>query len=535
MFYCCRCNAYCNETGRLSQTYDQLVSENNYLKSNNQSVVDKYNALLNQFNLLNSQYLSNLSNTDIIKKKNARQIAQVTDECDKLQERNKMITLEIIQVTNELNKLKEHNKKITFENAQLSKKIDEIDSEYTKKSVIQQQKFDDKCSEFNKLKSQLAKKSIEYKSINDKLQELKTQYSKKQEEFAHQSKINKDLEIKVASLSNSLTQSKKRNEEMSKASKKHRKEINKLNETHRKSLEKSEEHHLNVLTIMGEGDKLTIQKLEEENQKMKKCIDNLHKSNNDFLEIIEVYDTSMEGFLQRHIVDIDVTKKTLERPFFSQIKQQTLVSMLAMIDIHYRRLMMSVDHSSVLVNEVQASIFLRHFYQCLTKLLGKTKDKDILHCLLPYNTPYKLKRLFVLSRFSFNTFIEILTTHIPQAKIKKTRDLIMSSLITTKEDAELTLHILNVKKCKSGKYFRYCREFIDKIKDNGTTDLLQFKIDAQSRFTEDYVINTMCVNNTAIWANIIQKYARDLPKIQHDIVPIVKCGEILKKKIDSSE
>ena len=528
IFYCCRCKAYCNETGKLSQTYDQLVSENNYLKNNNQFIVDKYNALLNQFNMLNSQYISGLADIDAMKKELTRKSNEFT------------------QVTNESNKLKEDIKNITLEKSELSKKFDELKSECAKKYAAQQQKFDKLTSElskkysiqqhkFDELKSKLSKKSIDYNDINGKLQELKTQHSKKQEELANQRKINKDLEIKVASLTNSLAQSKKYNEEMSKISKKHRKEINKLNESHRKALERSEEHHLNVLAVMGEGDKLTIQKLEEENKKLNKCNDTLHKTNNEFLETIAVYATTMEGYLQRHVIDIDVYKNTLEKPFFSRIKQQTLLSMLGMVDVHHRRLISAVNQSSVLVNEVKVSVFLRHFHQCLKMVFGKTKDKDIIHCLLPYNTPYKLKRLFILSRYSFNTFIEILTTHIPQEKLSKTRNLIMSSLITTKEDADLMLHILNVKRSNSGKYFRYSREFINNLKNNDARDILQFEADVQCRFTEDYIINTLSVNITPVWAAIVQKYAKDLPKIEHDIVPIVKCEEILKGKINSSK
>ena len=69
IFYCCQCNTYCNETGRLLPTYDQISSENKYLRGNHQIAVDKYNALLNQFNHLNAQYITQLAHLKSINKK----------------------------------------------------------------------------------------------------------------------------------------------------------------------------------------------------------------------------------------------------------------------------------------------------------------------------------------------------------------------------------------------------------------------------------------------------------------------------------
>jgi hypothetical protein len=63
-------------------------------------------------------------------------------------------------------------------------------------------------------------------------------------------------------------------------------------------------------------------------------------------------------------------------------------------------------------------------------------------------------------------------------------------------------------------------------------DMLEFEIEEMSRFTSDYSINSLPVNINVVWNSIIKKFSRDLPRIRHEIVPIVPCDAVLKKMIN---
>jgi hypothetical protein len=193
-----------------------------------------------------------------------------------------------------------------------------------------------------------------------------------------------------------------------------RNEIDKVRNSYEKKLQIIEDNHLDVISIVNNTNKSTIHKLTGDIKQMKENNENLHKMNYSFMETIKTYSTNIEAYLQRNILGIDINNNTLKMCIFSEMKRDALIQLLGMVDIQYRRMMQMLNYSSVLVNEVKCNVFLRHFHEVIEKMLEEVDDKDITESIKPYSDFYKLKRLFILGRFNFNVFIEIITTFIPR-------------------------------------------------------------------------------------------------------------------------
>ena len=517
-FYCSKCKAFCNENGRLTI----IVPE--------PSIEDKLRYDLNVMNdKCNRLFFDNTQLTNNLHK--------IQFDYTSLFNKNKELTKKLDELTKKLEsktvsskpdeKLVKDNDKLNRTINYLKKKINELES----KPIVN---TDELKEEINQLKEEILriqdKNSVLEKNNNDlntKLIEVKTKFSKKNNEL---NEINSKLSLKLNESNKILTKEKNANaNKIKKLIKKHENQLNKLEDT-----------HLDTIQAVNDNNRETIKKFKEKCEKFHtqvKILEDVNSrlklSNAKLLESIAFYSKQIEGYLQRNILGIDIDAKTLKEPFFSDIKREMLIQYLTMVDIQYSRLKQLINTSSLMVCEVKTNIFIRHFYESFSKVIVQCEDLDIKKGLAVFSQFYSLKRLFILSRFNFNNLMEIVTTCVPKSKLVKTRDLILSELISSKENAELICEILRLKKCrKSKKYFAYARDVLHAMSGKDISQIVDFEHDNLTSLCQDYIVDSLPVNINDVWYKIIEKYEKGLPGMKHNVNPIVKCDDILKRKMN---
>ena len=110
--------------------------------------------------------------------------------------------------------------------------------------------------------------------------------------------------------------------------------------------------------------------------------------------------------------------------------------------------------------------------------------------------------------------MEIVTTCVPKEKLVKTRDLILSELISSKENAQLICEILRLKKCKkSNKYFAYARDVLNAMSGQDLNQIVDFEHDNMTSLCKDYMVDSLPVNINDVWYKIIQKYEKGANRV----------------------
>ena len=522
-FYCSQCKAFCNENGRLTIVVPEPSIENK-LRYDLNILNDKCNRMyFDNTQLTNSLKQIQIDNKKLIGKINEltkKNKSKISTSDEKLVKENEELSKKINVLTKEINELKSKpvvkTVDLAKENNKILKKIDSLTDENNKLklSIINNESDSIKkiqCLENNK--SILEKKIIDLTKNSDKINNLNAELSLKLNE--HKKMLKKE---------NSANSNK----------------IKKLKKKHETQLNKLEDNHLDTIQAVNNNNRETIDKFKKqckilyENKKILENVNKNLKMNNDkLLDTVRFYAVHIETYLQRNIIGIDIDIKTLKEPFFSNIKRDMLIQYLSMVDIQYSRLKQLINTSSLMVCEVKINVFIRHFFESFNKVITNCDDESIKKGLTVFSPLYSLKRMFILSRFNFNNLMEIVTTCIPKEKLVKTRDLILSELISSKENAQLMCEILRLKKCKkSNKYFAYTRDVLNAMSGQDLSKIVDFEHDNLSSLCNDYMVDSLPVNINDVWYKIIQKYEKGLPGMKHNIVPIVKCEEILKKKMN---
>ena len=517
-FYCSKCKAFCNENGRLTiiapepsiedkLRYDLTVMNNkcNHMYFDNIQLTNNLNKIqIDYTSLFNKNKELNKIIDELTKKLGSKTVSSKPDE-----------------------KLVKDNDKLNKTINYLKKKINELES----KPIVN---TDELKEEINQLKEEILRiqdeNSILEKNninLNTKLTEVTTDLSKKNDEL---NELNTTLSLKLDENKKHMTKQKNANaNRIKKLIKKHETQLNRLDDT-----------HLDTIRAVNDNNRGTINKFKEKCEKFHtqlKISEDVNRklklSNARLLESIAFYSKHIEAYLQRNIIGIDIDEKTLKEPFFSDIKREMLIHYMGMVDIQYSRLKQLINTSSLMVCEVKTNIFIRHFYESFSKVIIKCEDLDIKKGLTIFSQIYSLKRLFILSRFNFNNLMEIVTTCIPKDKLVKTRDLILSELISSRENAELICEILRLKKCsKSKKYFAYARDVLNAMSGKDLSQIVDFEHDNLTSLCQDYIVDSLPVNINDVWYKIIEKYEKGLPGMKHNINPIVKCDDILKRKMN---